>query len=173
MSNFIDRTGQKFNKLTITKELGKCRVLATCDCGSGEKEYVKHHVTHGKTKNCGCDRTYTIRSRVGEKFGKLEITKELGEGRVIARCDCGVVKEYNKGCIVLGHTKTCGCSKPWVDTVGVLFGSLLVTEELGGGKVLAQCGHGNILEYEKGKLISGKVKGCSCEWINARIDRLK
>ena len=59
----IDRTGQKFNRLTITKELGSGRVEATCECGV-VGEYPKSQVTTGHTKSCGCYH----RDRMGEIF---------------------------------------------------------------------------------------------------------
>ena len=33
----------------------------------------------------------------GQRFGKLVVAKELGGGRILCRCDCGNVKEINKG----------------------------------------------------------------------------
>lgn len=45
----------------------------------------------------------------GKKFNRLTIVKELGRSRVEAMCDCGNIKTYYKGAIVIGHTKSCGC----------------------------------------------------------------
>ena len=47
--------------------------------------------------------------RTGQKFGRLTITKEIGNKLVEAVCTCGVVKNYNKGRVVCGKTSSCGC----------------------------------------------------------------
>lgn len=52
MSKFVDRTGQKFGKLTIVKELGGRRVLARCDCGT-VFEVIKSRVANSGLKSCG------------------------------------------------------------------------------------------------------------------------
>jgi len=68
---FIDLTGQKFNKLTINKYVGKNKYgkslwLCMCECGN---EYVAigSGLKNGKTKTCGCDRI---------KHGHLEGNKQ-------------------------------------------------------------------------------------------------
>ena len=54
---------------------------------------------------------------IGHTFGRLIVIESLpsrGEGRrktaiVLAKCNCGVVKEYLKPNLVKGTTKSCGC----------------------------------------------------------------
>lgn len=62
MCNDLDYSGQKFNRLTIIKEVEPKiyptggqhrRVLCRCECGC-EKEYFLHEVVKGRTKSCGC-----------------------------------------------------------------------------------------------------------------------
>lgn len=43
------------------------------------------------------------KSYVGKKFNNLTIIKEIGNGRVIAKCDCGNVIEAKKYNIILGQ----------------------------------------------------------------------
>lgn len=45
----------------------------------------------------------------GKKFNKLTVIRELGYGQVLCRCDCGNIKEINKGAVINGRTKSCGC----------------------------------------------------------------
>lgn len=45
----------------------------------------------------------------GQRFGKLVVVKELGGGRILCRCDCGNVKEINKGHLLNGDIVSCGC----------------------------------------------------------------
>lgn len=57
---FIDLTGQKFNRLTINKCVGKTRhgqSLWLCKCECGNKKIVTgNHLKNGHTKSCGCSR---------------------------------------------------------------------------------------------------------------------
>jgi hypothetical protein len=59
MGKFIDRTGQKFGRLTvIERKEGHSRsnkVLWICECECGEKAIVEsENLRGGKTKSCGC-----------------------------------------------------------------------------------------------------------------------
>ena len=56
MSNFIDITGQKFNKLYVVRlvfKKKKTKYLCLCDCG---KEMIidSSNLKNGHTKSCGC-----------------------------------------------------------------------------------------------------------------------
>jgi hypothetical protein len=58
MSNFIDLTGKKFNKLVVIKPTGKSsdghyEWLCKCDCGN-EKIICGNSLKRGNTKSCGC-----------------------------------------------------------------------------------------------------------------------
>lgn len=160
MAKFIDRTGQKFNNLTIIKELGAGRVEVVCDCGTVRVSY-KDSVVRGKTKHCGSSE-HRVLNRVGEKFGNLTIIKELGKDKVLAQCDCGGVKEYTKSSLVKGYPKSCGCLAR-VGRTGQKFGHLTIIEELGKGKVLAQCDCGRTKEFFKSNLVGGGTVNCGCE----------
>lgn len=56
-------------------------------------------------------------SLINKRFGKLVIEKVLGRYsnsmlKVVAKCDCGVVKEYFYGNLTkVNHTTSCGCYK--------------------------------------------------------------
>lgn len=72
-NNFIDLTGQKFNRLTAIKYLGSSKWLCKCDCGN---ETIVHtqKLKSGHTKSCGClqkeiaGKTW---SETGKKYGKI------------------------------------------------------------------------------------------------------
>ena len=50
----IDRTGEKFGKLTVLKELHGGYVLCKCDCGK-VKKINKGHMLAGDITSCGCN----------------------------------------------------------------------------------------------------------------------
>ena len=58
MSNFVDLTGQKFNRLTVRNYFGKSnsgRSLWLCDCDCGGTNVVRtSDLRRGHTKSCGC-----------------------------------------------------------------------------------------------------------------------
>lgn len=58
MSNVKDLTGQRFGRLTVTKEYGRTKNGAViweclCDCGTSTKS-TRSNLTTGKMKSCGC-----------------------------------------------------------------------------------------------------------------------
>ena len=61
----------------------------------------------------------TIESLKDKSFGKIKILSEVEavisergnkRRRVLAQCDCGVVKTFNLVDLRCGHTKSCGCT---------------------------------------------------------------
>lgn len=57
MPSFLDRTGQKYGKLTCVSYLGKSHWLCKCDCG-GENIVRGSDLTTGNTKSCGCNQEH-------------------------------------------------------------------------------------------------------------------
>ena len=58
MGKFLDRTGLKYGRLTVTKHKGKDHRnkhlwLCKCDCGN-EKVVVSDNLSSGKSNSCGC-----------------------------------------------------------------------------------------------------------------------
>lgn len=51
--NFIDLTGQKFNRWTLVEYLGNGKYLGRCECGT-EKVVRGVDIKRGKSKSCGC-----------------------------------------------------------------------------------------------------------------------
>lgn len=50
---FIDRTGQRFGRLTVLEYVGNRKWLCKCDCGN-EKVIFAGSLTSGVTRSCGC-----------------------------------------------------------------------------------------------------------------------
>lgn len=52
---------------------------------------------------------------IGQKFNRLTITEHLGmtgkKRMIIAKCECGVEREYVYGYIKNGYVKSCGCQR--------------------------------------------------------------
>ena len=51
---------------------------------------------------------------IGRRFGKLVVVKylytnKIGKTIYLCKCDCGNFKEVKRNCLVVGHTKSCGC----------------------------------------------------------------
>lgn len=109
-----------------------------------------------------------MKNIVGNKYNMLTVLEDLGKGRIICRCDCGNVKEFIKGNVTNGHTKSCGCKRvtaqksKLVSIVGKKFGRLTVIEELGGNKIKCRCECGNMIETYKTNVIKGITKSCGC-----------
>lgn len=65
--NFIDRTGQKINRITFLEfvdrtESGNARWKVRCDCGT-IFEVTASSVKVGQTKSCGCLRIENNKNR--------------------------------------------------------------------------------------------------------------
>ena len=106
-----DRTGERFGKLIVLRELGGGKILCKCDCGN-EKVINRSNVVSGKVKSCGCasfGRHVIYKNTVGKIFGKLTVLEELGKGKVLCKCECGNTKIINKGHLLNGDIKSCGC----------------------------------------------------------------
>ena len=111
----MELTGKKFNRLTVIERNGKkngsITWLCKCECGN-HTTTTSNYLTSGHTKSCGClviEKISKLRKRnhIGRKNGKLEVIKELGENKILVRCECGTEKE-----IILSNlpkTHSCGC----------------------------------------------------------------
>ena len=125
--NFIDKTGQKFGRLTVVSYAGKYREsqslwLCKCECGR-EKTVRGASLTSSQTRSCGClkradpiEGTKTIRKlrcnlvdHTGHRFGRLVVLSYVIRGRWLCRCDCGREKEVGGGALRSGDTGSCGC----------------------------------------------------------------
>ena len=119
MPPFIDLTGQKFGRLTVTSLAHGGRVAkwnCRCEC-TGEMAIVRGSALRiGKTKSCGCligivARTQTQRllALVGRKFGRWTVEKYEGNSRWLCRCECGTIAAVKTDALTGGDSRSCGC----------------------------------------------------------------
>ena len=169
--------GLRSGHIEIIKELGGGKVLIRCDCGQ-EKEVYKSNIMRGNQHSCGgkdCPYHKTGRKLesisndiTGKRFGQLTVLKELGQGKVLVKCDCGVQKEMWKASLTKGQVVSCGhLGKMYpgakLDLLGERFGSLTVLEPASNGNVIVQCDCGKKLEVSRRSLIEGLANSCGCK----------
>jgi len=118
MSKLIDRTGQRFGKLTVigrdANRNGKVYWICQCDCGN-LVSVESYKLKIGNTTSCGCEqynRPYCDLS--GQKFGMLTVIERISNkknSKVLyrCRCECGNEVEAYYWSLVFGDKKTCGC----------------------------------------------------------------
>lgn len=104
--------------------------LCVCECGN-IKTVRRDHLVSGRIQSCGClQRENGSRlgkemckkiagaNRIditGKRFGTLTAIKMVKEGNLthmeewLCKCDCGATQIVNKGNLLAGHTKSCGC----------------------------------------------------------------
>ena len=104
--------------------------------------------------------------KVGDRFGRLVVIKEVSRGRYLLRCDCGNTVEIVGAQLRVGKRMSCGCSRYNKDVkknlVGKRYGRLVVTEEIGHGYVMCHCDCGNDKKIRKWSLMQGGIHSCGC-----------
>lgn len=123
MSKFVDRTGQRYGKLTVverTQGNGK-GVYWRCRCDCGNEVIVQSNNLHsGHTTSCGCARVEFGKSLLQDltdmKFGRLTVLSlaeksRTGETRWVCRCDCGKETIVQANNLKSGLVKSCGCAR--------------------------------------------------------------
>jgi hypothetical protein len=95
MPKFIDRTGQKFGRLTVVEECGRSaikKVLWSCVCECGKKTVVDSgSLVTGNTVSCGCYLKEKITKHGGWKKGSYNTWRAM-----IRRCNNPKDKDYPK-----------------------------------------------------------------------------
>lgn len=107
-----DLTGQRFGRLVVLgldhserRSYWKCR----CDCGN-ELVACSDVLNTGMKKSCGCIRIKDIsEQRFGRLIAKRLLRMENGNAIWECQCDCGNLTEVNRGSLVSGSTRSCGC----------------------------------------------------------------
>lgn len=119
-----DLTGRRFGKLVVLNreesKKGRTKWLCQCDCGN-TCIVSAHELKAGKTRSCGCHRTYSLQQRKtdvqGMRFGRLTALYATEnrdyKGSVVwhCRCDCGTELEISEDSLVHGNYVSCGCRK--------------------------------------------------------------
>lgn len=134
MGNYIDLTGQRFGRLTVTRKAddserpntkeGKCGTWWVCDCDCGTKGIIKKgtYLTSGRVKSCGCQKIDSARNMnvdiTGKRFGMLTAIERTdppqNDHHTIGawwhcKCDCGGEINAPYSHLKDGHIKSCGC----------------------------------------------------------------
>lgn len=190
MAKVVDLTGQKFNKLTVIKKIGKdknnnCIWECKCDCGNLCNAITKE-LKNGHKKSCGCilllDRANDL---TGQKFGRLivierdlSVTDKKGT-YWRCKCECGNEKIIMGHSLKNGSTQSCGClnkdiisqQKEITNMIGIKYGKLTVMQRHGthltsGGQKkvtwLCKCDCGNEKVVSSQSLKAGRIKSCGC-----------
>lgn len=126
-SRYIDLTGQTFNRLTVTKDVGRDNqggVLWECKCTCGNTHVCRgYDMKSGKIKSCGCLNRELAKERGGQNFkdltgltfGKLKVIEKTDrkQGHNYfwkCKCECGSTSYVSGGNLTSGKVKSCGCS---------------------------------------------------------------
>jgi len=183
-------TGQKFNRLSVIRELpdrnssGCVRYLCLCDCGN-ETIATAKVLRSGEKLSCGCAQREStqrnIKHLTGMVFGRITVKSfsHIKNGSYWnCLCECGTEKIIRGNSLVLGMTKSCGCmnldtDKRRIDLTGMRFGELTVielskkvTRERSSGPSIKEvawkclCDCGNYTEVISRSLVHGMTKSC-------------
>lgn len=168
-SSLYNYENKQFNEWTIIKELGSGKVLCRCSCGT-EKIQVKYNVTHGRSKSCGCmtpkfkaeaNMQYNLENKT---INEWTVLKELGKGKILCRCSCGVEKICDKNSVMYERSKSCGHdTNKFVDMTNKKINDWTIKQEIGHGLVLCECSCGNTAVIQKVTVLNGKSKSCGCK----------
>lgn len=131
---YKNMTNKKYGRLTVINPnfpKGKYYyALCVCECGNA-KIIRRDHLVKKEIQSCGCLQRENS-SRLGKKmskriaganriditgkrFGTLTAIKMVKKGDAshteewLCKCDCGATQIVNKGNLISGHTKSCGC----------------------------------------------------------------
>lgn len=118
--NFIDLTGEKFNRLKVVKRVDDSRKgtfwLCKCDCGN-DKIVESRYLRMGLIKSCGCITKENNFNRcmidlTGRTFGRLTVIRydhSKNGAYWLCKCECGKTKVIKGTSLTKGETTSCGC----------------------------------------------------------------
>lgn len=99
------------------------------------------------------------------KYNYWTVIKNVDNGKVLARCQCGRERVVSLSNLKEGRSKSCGC---WPrgyrtpDPTGEKYGRLLIISRLNNKKVLVKCDCGCVKEVYLYSLKNGMIKSCGC-----------
>lgn len=102
---FQDLTNKKFGEWTVKRYKGNYKWECECSCGVIQ-DINAYDLKNNKSTNCGHKRTADL---LGKHFGKLKITKYLGDNLWECECSCGNKTTGLTSNIVSGNKISCGC----------------------------------------------------------------
>ena len=120
-----DLLGKKFNRLTALERIAGSRrvpVKWICECECGTIFTIRQsEMVSGRTKSCGCFRLDRLREIIpynfvdmsGQRFERLLVISraenKTGNTMWLCQCDCGQTKIVDRGNLISGRQKSCGC----------------------------------------------------------------
>ena len=183
--NMIDRTGEKYNYLTViglSQNKSTKSLIWTCQCECGNiVDVYETSLIKGYQRSCGC-KSRKRKDWVGKRIGNitvLEKTDERYRQYIIwkCKCDCGKEVLISTNTLEKYRTLDCGCGLSGrikrkkntdEDRTGEVFYHLTV---LGLAKIgtnhgliwRCQCECGNIIEVGDSYLVQGFQRSCGCK----------
>ena len=124
MSLIDNMPGMVFNEWTVLSrdEKKRDRVICRCSCGT-ERSVKATTIRDGSSRSCGCAIDRSLRNPntqdlIGERFGNLTVL-DRNKQTLLCKCDCGTVRMFDRGNVVRGRTKSCGCIQGKVYNKGI------------------------------------------------------
>ena len=188
----VDKTGQKFGRLTVlrlsekrhpknNKILWECQ----CDCGNPEIIYATTgNLTQGYKTSCGCaakqQRKNLAKQRIkdlsNQKFGKLTakyLIENTSPPLWHCTCDCGNEIDVTSTALTKKERTSCGCKRKELrkDLIGQTFGKLTVLSRvenyispsgIAQVRYLCKCQCGNETIVSASSLKQGLTSSCGC-----------
>lgn len=109
---------------------------------------------------------------IGDKFGRLTLTKVLSADMWLCKCDCGNEVIGDATPIRAGRKKSCGCARRR-NYPGEVIGALTILKYEGGGWWLCKCECGNEKLAKAGALNEGAITSCGCHIHQFRLREAK
>jgi len=165
------KPGTIFGKWTVLGENPNKRhgkVLCRCRCGI-EREVLVQNLLAGRSSSCGCvSRECSDAVKPGADFVKWTVLGEnphTRHGMVLCRCVCGVEKMVFVSNLLMGLSKSCGCTLKLFP--GMVQGKLYVIghpwlDSLGRKRVKCYCECGRTYYPRTDDLYHGRIHSCRC-----------
>jgi hypothetical protein len=109
--NKTDLIGKRFHHLTAVRWDHGYYWLCQCACG-GTRVVNRWDLRKGNVKSCGCrtGRPPIGLVAIGMRFGLLVVEKHIHGAQWQCRCQCGAEKIAQRGMLLNGQVKSCGCA---------------------------------------------------------------
>lgn len=178
-----DLTNKRFGSLIVVCKSdirgkdNRSQWLCKCDCGNSIS-VRPGTLKAGDAKSCGCKQGRERIDLKGQKFGRLEVIKEVGRDKHNktlweCKCECGGVAKTTTNNLKSGNTQSCGCynlemvkENNFLDISNQRFGRLVVTKDnYSNGsyrKWRCVCDCGSEVFVSTGDLTSSHTKSCGC-----------
>lgn len=109
---YADITGKKYHDLIVESKTNKRKdgtIVWKCKCLKCGKyiEATKKQLDRGYVKDCG---NHNYQDLIGKRIGKLKvISYDKQKKKYYCHCSCGNYTYVERGNLITGHTKSCGC----------------------------------------------------------------